>query len=130
MVLERLQGRVLRQGRGNVFESHARQAAEAHQLDQSHHLRLRGAQAQHALLDPQPARKHAEVEHQRRVRENQAAEIDDHVPLRADRSRQRPPTRALGAPVFLASAVQDRGAFIEVDDRGNIYKPRGLGKQN
>jgi len=53
-------------------------------LDQPLDLRLGAAEQDRAPVGAQAAGDHGEVKHQRRVGENEFAEIDDHVGLRAN----------------------------------------------
>jgi hypothetical protein len=62
----------------------------------------------------------AEVQHQRGVRKRELGEIDDHVPLRADRSCESLPPVSLGRPVLVASTTQGPGGVIELDDPGKL----------
>jgi len=48
-------------------------------LDQGSDLRLGAAHQDGTAVRPQPARDHGDVEHQRRVGEDEIAQVDDHV---------------------------------------------------
>jgi hypothetical protein len=65
---------------------------------------------------------HREVEHQRRVGEHELAEIDDHIRLGTDRSRQRLPADALRVAVLVTPAAERGWLVIEVDDPANLLK--------
>jgi hypothetical protein len=78
---------------------------QAGDLDQRPDLRLGAAQQQRAASDPQTARNHRQVEHQRGVREHQFAEIDDDVSFSADRADQGLPTASLRRPVLISTAA-------------------------
>ena len=95
---------------------------QADRLDQDLDLWLCAAEQDRASLPAKPPRHHREVEHQRRVREHELTQIDDHVGLCADRARQGLTPEALCASVFVASATKRRGLVIEVDDRDNLSK--------
>jgi hypothetical protein len=77
---------------------------QADKLDQVHDLGLRALQQQPSLATPQAVREHGEVEHQRRVRKNQVAEIDKNITLSPKREDQRPSPEALRAPILIPSA--------------------------
>jgi hypothetical protein len=68
---------------------------ESHHLDERLDLRLRAAEEQRAPADAEPAGEHGEIEHQRRVSENELGEVDDDVGLRPDRARECTPSRTL-----------------------------------
>jgi hypothetical protein len=53
-------------------------------VDQAEDLRLRRAQANRPAADPEAPGEHGQVEHDRRIGEDEFAEVDDDVGLRAD----------------------------------------------
>jgi hypothetical protein len=95
---------------------------KSHQLDQDHDLRLCSPEPDAPAANPQAPRQQREVDHQRGIRERQFGEVDYDVGLRANRSRERPATDALGGPVLVAAAAKGAGGFIESDDRRNLPK--------
>jgi hypothetical protein len=80
---------------------------EPDELDQPHDLGLRLAKAKLASTRAQAPCDRGEVEHQRRVGEHEAAEVDDHILLRLDRSRQSATARPLGRAILIAAAAED-----------------------
>ena len=107
-------------GRRRSLELDAGQLVDAHHLDQGPDLRLCAAQQDRTPVAAQPAGEHREVEHQRHVGEAELGEIDDHVGLGAEGARQSAAPDSLGAAVLVAGAAQDRRAFGEIDDPGNL----------
>jgi hypothetical protein len=93
---------------------------EPDELDQGHDLWLCSAEPDAPAANPEAARQHREVDHQRGVRECQFGEVDDDVCLRANRPRQRAATDSLGCPVLVAAAAECGGGFIESDDYRNL----------
>jgi len=73
-----------------------------------------------------PAGQHGQIEHQRGVGEYQPAQIDDDIALCPERTGQRPASQALGSPVLVAGASQERRIVRELDDPGKLYKPDRL----
>jgi hypothetical protein len=91
-------------------------------LDQSGDLRLSAAQEDRATPVTKAARQSREVQHQRSVREHQAAQIHGHIGLRAKGPHERPPAAPLGRLILVPTAAQRRWLFVEVDDRRNLAK--------
>jgi hypothetical protein len=91
-------------------------------LDHRADLRLGPSQQDRATTHTQAARDHREVEHQRCVSEDEIAQIDDHVVVRANRSDERGAPASLRRPVLVATASKNRGLVIEVDDGRETYK--------
>jgi hypothetical protein len=77
-------------------------------------------------VGPQPPGQDREIEHQRGVGEDQLAEVDGHIGLRADRAGQRPPAGSLRTTVLVAAAAQDGGLVVKVDDCRNLPKAPGV----
>jgi hypothetical protein len=108
-----------------TLEPHAREPVQANGLDQHLDLWLGAAQQDRAAVCTQAPGQHREVEHQRRVREHELAEIDDHIRLGTDRSRQRLPADALCVAVLVTPAAECGWLVIEVDDPENLLKAAG-----
>jgi len=98
---------------------------QADGLDQRLDLRLGATQQDRLAVRPQAPGQHREVEHQRRVREHELAEIDDHIRLGADRPRKRLPADALRVAVLVTPAAERGWLVIEVDDPENLPKAPG-----
>ncbi len=98
---------------------------QANHLDQRPNLRLGVAQQDRTPVRAQPPSQHRQVEHQRGVGEGQVGEVDDHVGLGAQRSRQGAPAATLGAAILVSRTAQDRRLVVEVDDCGNLAKAHG-----
>jgi len=67
---------------------------------------------------PQAPGEHGEVEHQGRVGEDELAEIDDDVGLRADRAGQGWTPDPLRIAVFVTAAAEGRRLVVKVNDAG------------
>jgi hypothetical protein len=93
------------EGRGGPVELYAGQPVQAEELDQSPDLGLGAAQEDGAAVGTQTPGQHGQVEHQRRVGEDQSREVDDDVGLRANRARESPATDSLRTPVLVALAA-------------------------
>jgi hypothetical protein len=98
---------------------------KTHPLDQLEDLRLRVTQTQRAPARAQPPGDHREVEHQRRVGEHELREVDDDIALGSDGTDESLAAGALGRPVLVSPAPEDRRLVIEVDDRANLAKRGG-----
>jgi hypothetical protein len=96
---------------------------ESDQLDQRPDLRLGAAQQDRASAAAKAARQHRQVKHQRRVREDQLAQLDDDVGFGSERTGERTPAPALGTPILVAGASQDRRVVSELDDRAKLQNP-------
>ena len=110
-------------GRPLTDELDAGQGVDPEELDQRLDLWLRPAQPHRAAAGPQTPRQHRQIHHQRRVREPQLGEVDDHVRLRAQSPRQRPATASLRAAVLVAGAMEQRGRVAEDYDRVKLSDP-------
>jgi hypothetical protein len=108
--------------RGGAVDPHAGQAVKPHELDQRANLGLGAPEADRAVLGAEATSEHREIDHQRCVGERKLMEVDDHIRLGANRSRERLAPAALRAAVLVASAPQPRGLVIELDDPGNLYE--------
>lgn len=87
-------------------------------------------QKQRTPAAAKPVRKHREVEHQRRVCEDEATHVDGHVVLSSKGACQRAPPQALSAPILVTDAQEQRRAVDEIDDRGNLpNNADGVGKR-
>jgi hypothetical protein len=64
----------------------------------------------------QPLGEAREVDHQRRVREVQLREVDDHVTRRLQRRRDGTPTTPAGGAILIPRDAQDPELFVERDD--------------
>jgi hypothetical protein len=93
-------------------------------FDQHADLGLGATQQKDHALHTQSTRQDREIEHQRRVREDQLGEVDHDVALGADRPRQRLTAAALRVAILVTAAAEGRGRVIEVDDRRNLLKTR------
>ena len=111
--------------RPGPLDSDAGQAVKTHPLDQLEDLRLRVAQAQGAPVRPEAPGDHREVEHHRRVGEHELGEVDDDVALGSDGTDESLAAGALGRPVLVSPAAENRRLVIEVDDRENLAKRGG-----
>ena len=116
---------VLGQGGGRSLEPDPGKPVHAHQLDQGQYLGLGATEQDRGATDSQPPGQHRQVEHQRRVREHELAEIDDDITLRADRANQCLSSTSLRCPVLVSAATQSRGLFIKSDDARNLPKMSG-----
>jgi len=91
-------------------------------LDQSRDLRLSSAQENRATAVPKTPRESCEIEHQRSIREDQAAQVYGDVGLRAESSDERSAAASLGRLILVPTAAKRRWLFVEVDDRRNLPK--------
>jgi hypothetical protein len=89
-------------------------------LDQRPDLRLSTTQQDLAAVRAQPARQHREVEHQRRIGEDETAEIYDDIPLSVQGANKSLAPTTLSGPVLVAAAAKNGGLVLKVDDRGNL----------
>jgi hypothetical protein len=71
-------------------------------------------------LRPQPLRQAGEVDHQRRVREPELGEVDDHVARSFQRGGQGATSTSTGRAVFVPRDPQDRELLVEVNDPGKL----------
>jgi len=117
---------LLGQRGGRAFDAHAGKAVQPDHLDQRPDLRLGAAQQDRASVGPQAPGDHRQIEHQRRVREDEFAEVNDDVSLRANRSREGLAPASLRRPILVSPASQGRRLVIEINDAGNLPKPRVL----
>jgi len=85
-----------------LLEHDSGEAVHAHELDEAPDLRLRGAQDELMITLAQPARDHQEIEHERRIRENQLGEIDHDVAGSLEGSREGPSAKALCRTVLVS----------------------------
>ena len=90
--------------------------------------RLRVAQAEPAAVNPEAPRQDGEIEHQGRVAEDQAREIDYDITLGVDGTGECPAATSLRRPVLISSTTQYRGAVIELDDPGKLHNRDRPGK--
>jgi metal-sulfur cluster biosynthetic enzyme len=104
------------QRRRRTLEPDTRETVETDELNQRPDLWLSAPEQDRAPPGAQAARDHCQIEHQRRVREHELAEIDDYVRLGSDGAGQSLPTTTLSRPVLVTPTAQSRGFFIEVDD--------------
>jgi len=93
---------------------------QPHQFDQRANLGLGAAEKDCPLVRSQAPGQHGEVEHQRRVREHELAEVDDHVAAGMEGADESLTTTTLSGAVLVARAAENRGFVIEVDDGGNL----------
>jgi hypothetical protein len=93
---------------------------QADQLDDMHDLRLGALEQQRAATATKSMREHRQVEHQRRVREDEAAHVNRDVILGAEGTRERSSPQALRAPILVSDAEKQRRAFDEIDDCENL----------
>jgi hypothetical protein len=98
---------------------------EADELDQRPDLRLGAAQPDAAPVHAQAPRHHDQVEHERRVGEDQLRQVDAHVLLGADGPDQCPAAGALRGAVLVTGAAQYGRRVIKDDDPGNLLKSTG-----
>ena len=89
---------------------------QADGLDQRADVRLRAVEPQRAALRPQALGEAGEVDHQRRVREPQLGEVDDHVARGLQRGGEGTATTSTGRAVFVPRDPQDRKLLVEVND--------------
>jgi hypothetical protein len=89
---------------------------QADVFDQHGDVRLRAAQRQLAPGLAQPPRDHREVEHERRIGERELGQVDEHVPGRAQRLRERLAAQRLRRAILIAAAAQRRWIVLEGDD--------------
>jgi hypothetical protein len=80
---------------------------DADGLDQRSDLRLGTAQADLAIAGAKPAREQREIDHQRDIGEDEFGEIDVHVGLRAQRSRDGATPDSLCGAVLISGAAED-----------------------
>ena len=105
--------------------SHGGQAVQADGLYQRADVRLRMREPQRLPLRAQPLREAREIDHQRRVREAQAREVDDHVAGRGEGRRERTPAAAARGPVLIPLDAQDGELWIEADDPRKLQRTCG-----
>ena len=98
---------------------------QAHQLDQRLDVRLRATQAKLAPPQSQPACENGEVEHQRRVREAELGEVDDHVVRRGQGSGKRTAAASGRESILFPRHAQDSELCIERDDPGKLANTPG-----
>jgi hypothetical protein len=103
---------------------------QSDQLDQRQDLRLRSTQQDRAVADPQAARKHRQVEHQRRVGEDELAQVHDDVRLGPERPTQSATSPALSGAVLIANAPEDRRVVSKLDDSSNLHNLPDAGAVN
>lgn len=120
--------RGLRERRRGALELDPGKPVQADHLDQRPNLRLGVAKQDRPPVRAQPPSQHRQVEHQRGIGEGQVGEVDDHVGLGAQRSRQGAPAATLGAAILVSRTAQDRRLVVEVDDCGNLAKRMVPGK--
>lgn len=106
------------------LDVHPGKAVQTDELDQRRDLRLGVAQQDRAPVGPQAPGDHGEIEHQRRIRKVQLAQIDDDVRLGANRTREGLTPAPLRRPILVSLAAQSGRCVIEVDDVQNLPKPR------
>jgi hypothetical protein len=99
---------------------------QAKGLNQRPDLRLGALEQDRLPVSAQAPRHHGEIEHQRRIREHQVAQVDDDVRLGPNGTGQRLPSEPLRVPVFVATAAKRGRLVIEVDDARNLPKPAAL----
>jgi hypothetical protein len=102
---------------------------QADGLDHGQDLWLRTPQANRRAADTEAASEHGQVKHHRRIGERQLTEVNDDIGLSADGTRQRRAPDSLRRPVLVPAAAQGCGGVIEIDDRGNLYKPTGVSSE-
>lgn len=68
---------------------------QAHELDQAHNLRLRAPDPNPPAAGAEPAGHHGQVDHQRRVGEDQLVQIHDDVGARVNRPSECTTAHAL-----------------------------------
>jgi hypothetical protein len=112
-------------GRSRVrfVDPHTRQTVKTDEFDHTHDLRLSAAQAQSAASAAQPIRQKCKIDHQRRIREDEFAEIDDDVGLRTESADESPAPQGLCTSVLIPGADQHRRVVRELDDGRNLYDP-------
>ena len=93
---------------------------EADRLDQRSDVRPRALQRQRAALGAEALREAGEIDHQRGVCEVQFREVDDHVPRRLQRGRDRPTAPPAGRSILIPRDPQDRQLLVEVNDPGKL----------
>jgi hypothetical protein len=99
-----------------AVELDAGERVDPDDLDQRLDLRLGAAEHDRAAVCPQAPGEQCQVDHQRRVRERQFGQVNDHVGLRAQRSGQRATAASLGAADLVAGATEDgRGVAEDYD---------------
>jgi hypothetical protein len=79
-------------------------------------VRLRAVEPQRAALGPQALGEAGEIDHQRRVREPQLREVDDHVARGSQRGGQGSTTASTRGAGFVPHDPQDRKLLVEVND--------------
>jgi metal-sulfur cluster biosynthetic enzyme len=79
-------------------------------------------------MHAQAPRQNGQIEHQRRVSEPEAGQVDHDVPAGVDGPGKGTPAEPLSRPVFVASTTQYGGGVIELDDPGNLHNGADPGK--
>ena len=93
---------------------------EPDELDQPRDLGLGAAEAERATAAAESAGDHRQVEHQRCVSENEFGEVNDHIGLHPNRSRESGAPASLRRSILVAPAPQRGRLVIEVDYVKNL----------
>ena len=91
-------------------------------LDQRADVRLRMREPERHAVRPQSLREARQVDHQRRVRERQLAQIHDYVTRRVQGRGERPPASTAGRPVLIPRDAEDGELCVEGDDRVTLQR--------
>lgn len=91
-------------------------------FDQFPDLRLGALQLQRPSAAAQSPRQHRQINHQRAVGKRQVREVDNHVCLGFERSRERATAQALRRAILVSRADQDRRIVGKLDDVDNLYE--------
>lgn len=105
---------------GGTVESHAGKPVETDELDQGLDVRLRAPQQNGTPAAAQAPGEHRQIDHQRGVRERELSEVDDDIHLCTEGPYQRRAPQALGGPILIPDATQDRRVVGELDDGENL----------
>ena len=104
---------------------HAVKAVKADALDELAHLGLGAAHSQLGARRAQAPGEHRDVQHERRIREGEVREIDEHVAAADERAREGATTTRLRRPHLVAAAPQHGWAVVERDDPRKLPDRRG-----
>ena len=95
---------------------------QADRLDQHPDVRLRMREPQRHAVRPQPLREARQIDHQRRIRERQIAQIHDHITGRVQGRRERSPTPTTGRSVLVPLDPEDCELCVEGDDDATLQR--------
>ena len=93
---------------------------QADVLDQRADVGLGALEEELPAGHAQAPREHREIEHERRIREGEAGEIDDDIGRRADGLREGLAAQGLRRPILVAATTEQGWVFVVGDDADNL----------